>query len=208
MSLPDTAMLPALAQTLGVTVTELLLGHEEPGEQMDRDTAEAAVQQAIRYPQEKAVRSWTHPRPWFPLYLGALVLGAAGLVAHPWMNLPLDLLPLPIGLAAGFGAYFCLFAPLRLPDYYDQYRVSGFMDGPVRMNFVGLSFNNRNWPHILRVCRRWCCAMVGLLSWMDLGVQLALPAFYPWGWSGIMMALFAAGLFLPVYWAGKRYEKE
>lgn len=200
-------MLPELAAVLEVTVTELLLGREEPGEQLDRDTAEAAVQQAIRYPDQKAARAWSAPTPWVPLYLAALVLAGAGLVLHPVLELPLDLLPIPVGLAAGFGAYFCLFAPLRLPDYYDQNKISGFRDGPVQLNLVGLSINNRNWPHILRLCRIWCCALLGLQPWLDLGAQLALPAFYPEGWSGLMLALTLGGLFFPLYLVGKRHEK-
>ncbi len=207
VSIPDTPMLVPLAQALDVTVTELLLCRRQtPGETLDKEAVEEVVQQAIQYPQATAKRAWSVPGPWKWVFIAALAVAAAGVVFHPWLNLPLDLVPVPIGLAAGFGAYFCLFAPLRLPDYYDQYRISGFMDGPVRMNMAGLSFNNRNWPYILRSCRVWCCVVLGLLPWLDLGVQLAVPAFYPGVWSGILMTAAIAGLFLPVYILGKKYE--
>ena len=209
VSIPDTPMLVPLAQALGVTVTELLLCRRQtPGESLDPSTVEEVVQQAIRYPKTRVKRAWSAPGPWVLLFLAALVLAGARLVLHPVLDLSLDLLPIPVGLAAGFGVYFCLFAPLRLPDYYDQNKISGFMDGPVQLNLVGLSFNNRNWPYILRVCRGWCCAVLGLLPWLDLGVQLALSALYPEVWSGLMLILTLGGLFLPIYITGKRYESQ
>ena len=207
VSIPDTPMLVPLAQALDVTVTELLLCRRQiPGETLDKEAVEEVVQQAIQYPQATAKRAWSVPDPWKWIFIAALAVAAAGVVFHPWLNLPLDLVPVPIGLAAGFGAYFCFFAPLRLPDYYDQHRISGFMDGPVRMNMAGLSFNNRNWPHILRVCRIWSCADLAGFPFLHIGLRLLFPALSEWAFFYMILAVTLGGLLFPLYLVGKKYE--
>src|SRR5699024_4266357 len=116
-----------------------------PGETLDKEAVEEVVQQAIQYPARERKRAYTNPGPWSWIFPAAVLAGATGTALHVWLSLPLYHLPTPLILGGVFGLYFCFFAPLRLPDYYDQNRISGFMDGPVRMNMMGLSFNNRNW---------------------------------------------------------------
>jgi len=78
--------------------------------------------------------------------------------------------------------------------------------GPFRMNIPGLAFNNSNWPHIIRVGRIWACGILAVLPLLALivsGIDAEL-------WQKIelyvMLTLVLGGLFLPVYYVGKKYE--
>lgn len=207
VSIPDTPMLVPLAQALDVTVTELLLCRRQiPGETLDKEAVEEVVQQAIQYPAKERKRAYTHLGPWGWIFPAAALVGAAGTGLHVWLALPLYHLSTPLILGGVFGLYFCFFAPLRLPDYYDQHRISGFMDGPVRMNMMGLSFNNRNWPHILRVCRIWSCADLAGFPFLHIGLRLLFPALSEWAFLYLILAVTLGGLLLPLYLVGKKYE--
>ena len=81
-------------------------------------------------------------------------------------------------MCALFGTYFVFFVRLSLPRYYDGERIGAFYDGPVRINLPGAAFNNRNWPHVLRVYRTWLCLTAALYpvsyTHLDLGEYDAL----------------------------------
>lgn len=96
----------------------------------------------------------------------------------------------------------------ELPGFYDEQKVTVFYDGPFRMNMMGMKFNNRNWPYIIKVMRYWCCLSMILLP---AGVFLAKSAGLTlsnaaWKWT--MLAVFFSTLFIPVYIAGRKYENE
>lgn len=56
------------------------------------------------------------------------------------------------------GAWAWLFAGERLPDYYDQNRVTVYINDVFRLHIPGLTINNRNWPHVLAAIRVWTVA--------------------------------------------------
>ena len=107
-------------------------------------------------------------------------------------------------LAAGFGGYFWLLVPLRLPDLYDQHPIGFFCDGILRMHLPGLALNNQNWPRVVLAARVWACLAVSLLPLLHLAAALWAPA----GWMGwleyVSLFLLLGGLFLPMYAAGRR----
>ena len=121
-----------------------------------------------------------------------------------WMLVPL--------LAGIFGAYFIFGAKEKLPAFYDQYRINFYSDNFVRMNFPGVYFNNRNWPHILNTIRAWSCVTIGVwmlayglirwgmmrLSWPEM-VQFAV--LMPLMFGGLF-----GGMFTPIYRVGRKYE--
>ena len=79
------------------------------------------------------------------------------------------------------------------------------------MNIPGVHFNNSNWPHILEAVRWWAAAMLALyapvyvlIRWIcgliaDQEVQFAVLMV-------LCMAILFAGLFLPIYRAGRKYQ--
>ena len=74
------------------------------------------------------------------------------------------------------------------------------------MNFPGLTFNNRNWPHILHVCRVWLLSLAVLWPVLYGAVSLLFPAAagQEAGWAFAGMAA-AFSMFLPIAIAGRRY---
>ncbi len=207
-SIPDTSLLIPLAELLGVSVTELLMCERmEKNAILETDTVEDIVKTAIHYGEEKTERAYQVKSRWFIFYGISLLLGAAGLFLNrrePFF----ESLAVLIVLCAIFGAYFCFFVKTKLPGFYDEQKVTVFYDGPFRMNMMGLKFNNRNWPHIIKVMRYWCCLSMILLP---AGVFLAKSAGLTlsnaaWKWT--MLAVFFSTLFIPVYIAGRKYENE
>ena len=115
-------------------------------------------------------------------------------------------LPLVVFLGTLFGGYFCIFAIVRLPDYYDENPVHIYNDnGFFNMSFPGLTFNNRNWLPILNTCRIW--ALSAMVIYPVISFILAL--LFPGRWMIELLAemlLIFGGMFVPVYITGKKFE--
>lgn len=208
VSLPDVAMLMPLAEILGVTVTELLLGQPmAPTEAMDTCQVEEVVQSALQYPERDPFAEGRRSRAaWFT---GCILLALLeGVAVHSFVT-PIQrwtaFLYLSYIFGVVFGAYFMLLTK-PLPPYHDQYRIQGMHQGFVRMNVPGLSFNNRNWPHIVRVGQIWSMGM--LVGYPVLyGIMAALfPEIWLWIELGLVMPAVLFGLFIPMYVVGNKYE--
>lgn len=205
-SLPDTALLMPLAESLGVTVTELLLCRRNVDENLTPADAEKAVQTAIGYrvPAGRVWQSDKHAATWYGIAF--LCAAIAIVVAFRTEQLHSTLLTY-IGLIAFFGAYFCLFAQRRLPDIYDQAPISFMSDGPVRMNLPGVHFNNRNWPHILRTAQISSVVLLGLFPWLYLALHLFAASWLSvttihW----ISLAVVLGVLLVPLIVSGHKYQ--
>ncbi len=203
VSIPDTAMLIPLAQALDVTVTELLVcGRQESRETMDPGAVEEVVQTAIRYSGQKPNRAWRNPGFWAWAYGISLALSAAGVGVNRVLGTMGESLLTLVVLGAVFGAYFCFFARRGLPDYYDRERINLVSDGFFRMNVPGLYFNNHNWPYILNVGKIWSCSVMGISPLIWLILYKFSPRLCRWIVLPVLL-----GLFVPLLWVGKRYEK-
>ncbi len=198
VSLPDTALLIPLSEILNVSVTELLMAkrisHDEP---METRQVESVVQAAIGF---KAPKAWQEKSRFKYLYFISLLAGCSAWFAG------LDTGSIAITytiLGAVFGAYFCFFASMRLPDFYDSNRIGIVQDGIFRMNMPGISFNNSNWPHIVKACRLWSCLVVLLYPWL---AWLFEVLGYVGAGNFIMFLSFLCSLFGTIYGVGKKYE--
>lgn len=205
-SIPDTALLMPLAEALGVTVTELLLCRRmEQGQAVEPGQVETAVKTAITY---SGVTSRGRPlrSRWGLLYFLSLAVGLIFLALDLTLKGEPDMAVTMVILGGIFGAYFCFWAPRELPRYYDDNIIHGMMDGPLRMNIPGLRFHNGNWPHIVNVCRIWSCAALAGYPLLFWGMNLFFPALWQFAGLGISLTLVLGGLFVPVYYVGKKYE--
>lgn len=207
MSIPDTALLVPLAEILGVTVTELLLcRRQEEDEKLDSGTVEAVVKTAIQYPQETPERAYRRKSRWFFWYPICLLAGLAGLWGNWVLEMNMAFAPTPVCLGAVFGAYFCFFVRVKLPEMYDKYSLSLVCDGIFRMNVPGLRFHNGNWPYIVTVGRVWSCAVMVLMPLVNLALGMLIPEGSEMVVLWSVLALTLGGLFVPMYVLGKKYE--
>lgn len=212
LSLPDVSLLMPLAEALGVTVTELLEARRmEPDDAMPAEQVETIVQRAITLSDSGTVRRGG-PRCARNalIFASCLIVTAAEIVLLFLLGCDLEALGstvlLTAGLCAVFGAYFWLFAPERLSSFYDAQRINIFIDGPMRINVPGLSFNNRNWPHICRAMRITLVAIMIGFPAVYLLLARGFGLDNPYVWLFLTLAVVLGGLFIPLYAVGKKYE--
>ncbi len=210
LSLPDVSMLLPLADILDVSVTELLESRRmDTAASPDMEQVEEIVKKAISFSGEHLADRGRASRQ---MKLAFIVSSCLSLAVAAYLLitggignlLPGDLTI--VFLSIFFGIYFCFFAKDRLPDYYDENRISCYSDGIFRLNLAGVRFSNRNWPYILKALRFWCC-------WAPIAmtlVMLAVRSFFPGLNNSIYLpaifVIFLGGLFVPVYITAKRHE--
>lgn len=206
VSFPDTALLVPLADLFGVTVTELLMCQRmEKASPMDATQVETLVKTAIAYSDGKVTRAYQSKNRWPVIYLCSLVIGGIGTLFNYTHRFPCETLLTAIVLGAVFGAYFCFFVKTKLPAYYDENKCGLYYDGPFRMNIPGVSFNNSNWPYIVRVGRVWSCLTVALFPILNAAMSVIVPESWQFVKLYLFLILMLGGLFVPLYVVGKKY---
>lgn len=203
-SLPDIALLQPLAECLQVSVAELLRGEQVEDVPLEAEEAKALVDQAIGLADRtpRATR-------WRLAWAGSALLGAAGTLAlvwagYSWAELSSGVLVVePLCLIFGLWAVF--FAPARLPNYYDENKITAFQQGPARLNLTGIRIHNGNWPHILAALRWWLVVVTAAFPAVYGGLRAAVAVWtLPWELGLTLTACL--GLFVPVMVLAKRYE--
>lgn len=212
LSMPDVSLLLPLAAALGVTVTELLEGRRLAAEeQPDWEQVEALVQKATAFSGPSAEKRQQERHKFILSFCLCWILAAALLLAA-WATCQSMDFFFPGGLTLVllcflFGIYFIFFAKEQLPNYYDENRISAVSDGVFRMNLAGVSINNSNWPHILRVGRLWGSCGGIVLAAFNLILRLWFPQLLQsiFVVQGILI-FYLLALFLPIYIVAKKYE--
>lgn len=206
VSMPDTALLIPLAETLGVSVTELLRGERlESDAPLAQREVEMLVEGAVRLSAGEQQRRQEERQKWkrrWWLCLPLAVLGMAVLLLCAPDLAVFGGVLLVEGLCLGFGAYLCFGIRDVLPAYYDENRITSYSDGIFRMNLAGIALNNRNWPHIIRTCRLWLIGTPVGFPLLCLMLRAFLP---PLGWLPLSL-IAVLGFFVPVVYAAKKYE--
>lgn len=215
LSLPDIALLEPLAGALGVTVAELLHG-ERLDTPLPPQQVDALVAGAVQLGQAHCPVDAGRRLRWLGIWAGAAALAVAETALAGWLagQNPLALLaqaaggtlPLVLGLAALCGLLFCLLED-RLPAYYDEYPVPGYMRGAFHMRLPGVRFTNRNW---LPVRRAGLGVSAGLLAGYlpaALALQAAFPALPTLFWPALSLTLLLGGLFGGIALAALRHAE-
>lgn len=212
-STPDISLLLPLADCLGVTVTELLEGQKLEEAAIPAGQVEELLKKTLSFSGQETERDMGVGRRFFALLTAALMVLVETMLYVSLGARGSDLVELFTGgalfmsvMAIGFGAYFWLFAPIRIPNYYDENRFNAYSHGPFRMNLPGVAINNSNWPHILRAGRAWSILGAVIPPLLDLAGTILLPGIWRPAGRWILLALFLGGLFLPIYAVAKRYE--
>lgn len=213
ISLPDVSLLLPLAEALDVSVTELLECRRiEVDAQPNIDQVETLVKKAITFSsgdtlEHQKVRRRKNIVTACTCWAATALLMLASIFLYhgefPFFPGSLTL----IFLSIAFGIYFFFFAEERLPGYYDENKINAYSHGPFRMNLPGVSFNNYNWPHILKAARTWCCYTAIGVALMNL----VLKSWFPELAGSIIISqgiliVYLLSLFLPMYIAAKKYK--
>ncbi|MCM1188769.1 MAG: helix-turn-helix domain-containing protein [bacterium] len=221
LSLPDIALLEPLADTFGITVTELLHGERQEGsevvgEELTQEVNKKLVQRLEASVEENSQLLKQKRKKRLLYYLtGAALAGIetallylqgfrAGITAE---EISRDVL-IVVGLPLIFGIWFFFLIREKLPAYYDTEKIYFYADGFFRMNVPGVYFNNTNWPRILKAGRGYCLLTPVLYPVLYFILRLLIPSEI-WLWLGIFVQLTVVlgGLFVPIIVAA-RYEKK
>lgn len=195
ITIPDTCMLIPLSEVLGVTVTELLKGKRI--DSIDKDSEEI-VKTAI------SLRSYNdsgfHKTLYIIVLLIEIILTA---IVFRYGKVSVSIIVNAI-LSTIFGAYFCFFARMQLPEYYDHYKISFIQDGFVRINVPGVYFNNRNWPLIVKMER--IVMLINMIALPLLSIVAGNIAFWPNIEIFVMLTLMLGGIFTPIIYYSRKYK--
>ena len=180
---------------------------------VETDKENAIYEEELSGQEREALRKKKRKRA---LWYLAEVLAAAGEVVLLYLfggrlgiqesDILLDMLIIePLVLFLGIWPFFTM--PEKLPPLYDKTRISGYSDGFFRINVYGVSFNNRNWPHIVKALRTFFFLIPVCWPIAYVLLRLAVPDFI-WrnGRLLVYMAMVLGGLFIPVVVLGKKYE--
>lgn len=211
-SIPDVTILVPLATELGVSVTELLeCRRMEYTENMDTAKTDVLLKKVIELSEEeREQKKVKNKKIYFLLAFIALVellvvflLSKNGILFGMENIMPIMILS---SFSIGFGAYFWLLMKEKLPSYYDENKISVYVDGILHMNMPGVYYNNNNWPYIVKTVRAW--SVVGMTGFPILFVVLStfLVKGGPFVNVGIVLAFVLGGLFVPVYVVARKYE--
>lgn len=215
LSLPDISLLIPLADCLGVGVAELLEGKRTEN-LAEAENVEILVKKALSLSEEDPEQAKERRRKRTALFAAAAVAGVLEYLISGWLlsrgGYGSSWNPLLVFEVLGliFGVYFWCFMKEKLPGYYDENRINFYSDGFLEINFPGVSFNNTNWPHMVKAFRIWSIVTVLAVPLLNTILTL-LPIGEEAGFICQMavLVLFLAGLFLPVYLtAGREGRKD
>ncbi len=224
LSMPDISLLIPLAEVLEVSVTELLEGRRlAQMEERKQDEVERLVKKALLF-SEEAPEKKRERRKRHALLFGGCCLAAA-------LEVLIFFLLGELGIGGGendsfsegaflwgtsffvfellsliFGSYFWLFMKERLPLYYDENKISAYSDGIFRMNLPGVSFNNSNWPPIVKILRLWSAATLLFVPLVCFGFSIVpMEAWMVIAVQNVMLLGYLLSLLVPVYVVGRKY---
>ena len=208
-SMPNVVLLIPIADTLGVTVTELLKGEKIDQE---KDFNPKEVESLVVGSLDLSMNHFLHrnKKKWILAYIlcvliTLLEIGFLLLSGFTLSQMGDDIL-LVCGLFLLFSGWFCLFAKEVLPDYYDKNKIHYVSQGIFRFNMVGLSFHNGNWPYICTACKGSMMIMAVLYPLICYGSLLVGGMTFWNGMKKIVTIIMMVVLVGTIYVVGKKYE--
>lgn len=222
LSLPDISLLVPMSKELDVTVMELLQGRRLENDREDElrlgfGDVEQLVKKAITFsevaPEDKRLRMEKNR----PVFLKLLAISMAEMLAfalilfiqfrngrNPLYANCLTAFGTLELLGIIFGVYFWLFMKEKLPAYYDENKISAYVDGMFHMSVPGVYFNNNNWKPITVALKKWNVAVLVLVPILGIVMSLFISS---WSvalmFSMVVLFVFLLGLFVPVYVLGR-----
>lgn len=211
LSMPDISLLVPLAENLGVTVTELLKHqHMEQADKLNTEQVEEIVKKAINFSEEHPTPKLPGKKTWGIIYAFSLLILAVELAIYLFNGYSINQIAencyVIVLLGIFLGCSFIFFVKEKLPSYYDENRISGYLSGPFRINLPGLAFNNSNHPYILFVIRTWSVLMIALFPLIYYLFNLVFASCWAAISEYVVVTFTLVTLFVPLYIVGKKYE--
>ena len=210
LSLPDIDLIMPLAKILGVTTTELLSGKRlEANVTLTMNEVEVLMNKTITLlivdsnvlNSEKKTRI----RIFMVFCLIFIIEIALFLLFGITVNDLIDNVSTVVVIMFCFAVYFTFFIKATLPNYYDNNKISFIKDGFLRINMVGINFNNNNLSQIIKVTQFNSLLVMVVFPLVYVIVStISLPLY-----NDIKTALtlcFIFSVFIPMYIVGKKYE--
>lgn len=206
-SFPNVVLLIPIAECLGVSVTELLMG-----EYLDRHDMiqHDDVDNMVSYSLESSVKAMVsyNKRKWkiiWGISCFIVILECLYLLVSTYPLEHIRGIACVSGVMMIFALWACVYAR-ELPSFYDENRINYVSQGIFRIHIPGLTFNNSNWPEIIKLLRfDSLCMAVGTplfyhISILMGGYQLFdnIKLYALW-----IVILISIGV---VYYIGKKYE--
>lgn len=207
--MPDITMLVPLAEQLGVSVAELLeCQRRDPNALLNTSQVDDIVQKALQV-SEWNQKTYIRKKNRILIYCVSVLVGALQIAVALLLKLPMNVFWTCgltfVLLGAVFGAWFTWMAKEKLPPYYDEYKVDSFSDGFFRMNLPGISFNNKNWPYIVKAGWIWSVLMMIIM----LPICVMIEVFAPGGemvFLAVGMPVFLVSFFASFYIAAAKHR--
>lgn len=215
LSLPDVALLPSLAEALGITVTELLKGERvDTSAPMPLGEVEQLVTGTLSIQTEQGPDPCRGPwlRRWGSgLAAGVAVLLLGSALTHKTL---LQLMQgvngcnLILSMAFGvvFGLYTC-FLPAKLPAYYDENKIYVYSNRFARMH-LPIALNNRNWTAIRRSILHSSLVLMTVLPVLWFAAEAVIPQKYLVAKQIVGTAVVLLVLLVPMIVAGTRADRQ
>ena len=206
-SFPNVVLLIPIAECLGVSVTELLMGeHLDRHDMIQHDD----VNEIVSYSLESTVKDLINynKRKWQVSWSVSLIIVLIEFLFLWLSDYPIEDIQGIVyvsGIMVIFSSWGCFFAK-ELPKFYDEQKVNFVSQGIFRIHMPGLVFNNSNWPKILNALR-----------FFSLIIAIGTPLYY---YDSILIGghdlfenlnIYAASIVIliiigSIYYLGKKYE--
>ena len=207
-SVPDITLLVPLSEILDVTVTELLecrrMEKEMNVAQMDN-----VVKRVIHLSEEEKNNRPQVERKNIVFFIVCVIISLLELfglyqLEHGFYFV----IPVFVGslLAMLFGIYFWFFIKEKLPVYYDENKINVYIDSVFHMNMPGVTFNNNNWPYIVKALRIWSIVGMTIFPIVFICASSIFSNYRPMSDVVLELAFLLGGLFIPIYVLGKKYQ--
>lgn len=211
--LPDISMLAPLADILGITITELLKGEQlTKSDPLEQNEVEHILQKTITMVQEdhKSLNKWKKQNQ--IIYMSALAIMLLEFLILFFLGVTKEEFGVNLFVYELFNVitagYFTFIVKTELPAYYDENKISFYSDHGLRLNMIGLYFNNSNWRPIIRtICFSLSISMITLplIHGFYFMHQITHSNWYSESLVLCSFCFFVL-LFVPIYIIGNKYE--
>lgn len=208
-SMPNVALLIPIADTLGITVTELLKGEKIHSEKyLNTDEVENLVVGSLDLSVNHAIHQ--HKRNWILIYLLCIFITITEIILLVVSGISMLEIRKNILLVCGgmliAGGWFCFLAKDLLPTYYDSNKISYVTQGIFRIHLAGLSFNNGNWSYLCNTFKISTMLISVLYPLVCYG-SIIIGGIALWNEiKKIVLIIMLGFMIIAIYVVGKKYE--